>query len=274
MKNLAYLLIFIVLSGGVFFYLYQKGNPFDVLLLPSQLPQKRPVNMVIEVGHGGGMLPVSKGLYISKDSCYQKRRAYQVKNKTYFKLTPQELDQLYQVFVANKFDCIKTYHTQTHDRGGTSVYLRINRKTYQVHNSGNTYIKKSSQSRFSKVVTTIKAMAATKLHPLKQGFEIQLSPEITRLVEAGYISSHTADINKGFNKEDSITSKQPFQILPGNHRFQLSFNTKDTLANGKKYLGQYFQLVVDQSIKGIKVFMAPTQDSTKNISGLTFQYLR
>lgn len=274
MKNLTYLLIFIVLSGGALFYFSQKNNLPDALLLPSKLPTKRPTNMIIEVGHGGGMLPVSKGLYISKDSCYQKRWAYQVENKTYFKLTNQELDELYQAFVTNKFDRIKTRHIQTHDRGGTSVYLRINRKTYQVHNSGNTYVKKSSQGRFGKVVTAVKAMATTKLQPLKQGFEIQLSPEIIRLVEAGHIGSHTADINKGFNKGDSIATKQPFQILPGNHHFQLSFSTKNTLVNGKKYLGQRFQLVVDQSVKGISVFLAPKQDSTKNTSGLTFQYLR
>ena len=158
MKTHHLIIALLVATIGIVFYLSQKGLLPNNPLASSSLPQKRPQGMVIEMHNGGGMLPISKGVYISADSCYQQNQAYRTKNKTYFKLSAKELDQLYQTFVHNKFDLIKTQHSQTHDRGGTSIYLRINRKTYQIHNSGSTYIRKSSQSNFSNVANSLKSI--------------------------------------------------------------------------------------------------------------------
>lgn len=267
MKTLLSLLVLVVLSGGIY-YFYQKGDITDAMLTISELPKDRPDNMVIEIGNGGGMLPISKGIYISKDSCYQSRWAYEAKNKTYFKLSASELDQLYKVFVDNKFDGIKTRHIQAPDRGGTSVYLRINRKTYQIHNSGGTFVKKSSAGAFKEVVSTVKNMVASKITPLKQGFTIWFYAPVRHLIASGHVGSATADISQGFKKEDALPDSLHYQILRGSHRFRLSFTTKDTLANGKTHLGGTFLLDIDANTKGIKVV------TTEEAHELSFDYIK
>ncbi|OJJ19552.1 hypothetical protein BKI52_22355 [marine bacterium AO1-C] len=267
MKIHHYAILLFIAAIAVLFYLSQKGILPDNPLAVSKLPKKRPKGMVIEMGNGGGMLPISKGVYISEDSCYQRNWAYRVENKTYFKLSNQELDQLYQTFVDNKFDRIRTLHSQTHDRGGTSVYLRINRKTYQVHNAGSTYIRKGSQSNFGEVVSNIKKIVAAKISPLLQDFSIQLNQEVIDLSLSGHISSPTANISKGFKQGDNIPNNITLKFLPGKHHLRISFTTKDTLTNGKKYLGGAFELNINPSTKGIRVL----RDSS---SVLKFEYFQ
>ena len=152
MKNTTYIIAFLIIAVVVIFFLNKKGLLPDNPLQISELPTKRPSDMIIEVSKGGGMLPISKSLYISKDSCYQRHWAYRVENKTYFTLSDAELDELYKAFVDNKFDLLKTYHSQTYDRGGTSVYLRINRKTYKINDSGGTYLRKYSLDNFKNIL--------------------------------------------------------------------------------------------------------------------------
>lgn len=255
------ILVFVVLMGAGLYYFYQKGDITDPMISLSALPHKRPARTIIEVSHQGGMQPVSKHLYIGSDSCYQRHWAYQTKNKTYFKLSPTELDQLYAVFVNNKFDKLKTREVRTYDRGGVSVYLRLGSKNYQIHDSGSTYIKKSSLDAFKNVLNAINALVARKLEPLKQAFEVQIDSNIIKLSHSGYLGSNTAELSQGFDKKQGIPASLSFKILPGNHQFQVSFTTKDPLPNGKKYLSGDIQFTVNPETKGLMINMPPAADS-------------
>jgi len=267
MKVHHFVILLLVAAVGIIFFLSQKDLLPNNPLVSSKLPSKRPQGMVIEMYNGGGMLPISKGMYISADSCYQRNQAYSTENKTYFKLSSQELDQLYQSFVSNKFDLIKTQHSKTHDRGGTSVYLRINLKTYQIHNSGSTFIRKGSQSNFSNVVNTLKKTVNAKIAPLLQDIRVQITQKIINLSQSAYVSSETANISQGFKKGENIPAQLSFKFTPGKHQLRMSFTTKDTLANGKKYLAGNFQLEINQSTKGLLI----SQDSSHV---LKFEYLK
>ena len=267
MKNTTYIIAFLIIAVVVIFFLNKKGLLPDNPLQISELPTKRPSDMIIEVSKGGGMLPISKSLYISKDSCYQRHWAYRVENKTYFTLSDAELDELYKAFVDNKFDLLKTYHSQTYDRGGTSVYLRINRKTYKINDSGGTYLRKYSLDNFKNILNKVYNLVATKTTALKQDFDIHLEQSIIDLSISGHISSSTADYSKGFKKGETFVNKVSLKLVPGKHHFRISFTTKDTLPNGKTYLGEAFKLDIDKTTKGINI----SQDSSNT---LKFEYIR
>lgn len=254
-------LVLVTIVGYTLYYFYQQGDITDPMISLSDLPKKRPVKTIIEVGTQGGMLPVSHKLYMAQDSCYQKHWAYQTKNKTYFKLTNTEFDQLYAVFVKNKFDKLKTKEVRTYDRGGVSVYLRLGNKTYQIHDSGGTYIKASSREAFKNVLAAIRALANKKLTPLKKTLEVKIDSSIVKLSQAGYLNSYTATINQGFDKKQAIPALSSFKILPGNHQFRVSFTTKEPLPNGKKYLSGDIQFNMTPSLKGMRIAMPPVIDS-------------
>jgi hypothetical protein len=254
-------LVLVTIIGYTLYYFYQKGDITDPMISLSALPEKRPAKTIIEVGTQGGMLPVSHKLYIAQDSCYQRHWAYQTKNKTYFKLTPAEFDQLYAVFVKNKFDKLTTKEIRTYDRGGVSVYLRLGNKTYQIHDSGSTYIKASSREAFKSILAAVRALATKKLAPLKKKLEVKIDSSIVKLSQAAYLNSYTAAINQSFDKKQVIPALLPFKILPGNHQLRVSFTTKEPLPNGKKYLSGDIQFNMSPRLKGIRIAMPPVIDS-------------
>ena len=61
----------------------------------GQLPKKMPDDFTVEVYDGGGMLPISSRIYISKDSSYSSYHYYEAENKTYFSplLSGKEIDE-------------------------------------------------------------------------------------------------------------------------------------------------------------------------------------
>ncbi|EAY26155.1 hypothetical protein [Microscilla marina] len=258
------ILLFVILAGGVLYYFYQQGAIPTTLMSVSKLPKKRPENLVIEVSKQGGMLPISKGIYISKDSCYQKHRAYQTENKTYFTLNASELDQIYATFVNNKFDRLKTRNIRTHDRGGVSIFLRINRATYKIHDSGSTYINKGSKAAFSHILSSIKSLVANKLAPLKQAFEVKIDSSIAQVSQSGYLGSHTADISHGFQKNQPIPGSLSFRLLPGKHLLRINFTTRSALPNSKNYLSGDLKFTVTSDTKGVMVKMPAPKDSPSN----------
>ncbi|WP_299464853.1 hypothetical protein [uncultured Microscilla sp.] len=258
------ILLFVIIAGGVFYYFYHQGAIPTTLVSVSKLPKKRPENLVIEVSKQGGMLPVSKSIYISQDSSYQKHRAYQTENKTYFTLNASELDQIYATFVNNKFDKLKTHNIRTHDRGGVSIFLRINRTTYKIHDSGSTYIHKGSKAAFSNILSSIKSLVNKKLTPLKQDFEVKIDSNITQLSKSGYLGSHTAGISHGFQKNQPIPGSLSFRLLPGKHLLRINFTTKAALPNGKNYLAGDLTFTVTSDTKGVMVKMPAPKDSLNN----------
>ena len=110
-------------------------------------------------------------------------------------------------------------------------------------------------------------MVATKTTALKQDFDIHLEQSIIDLSISGHISSSTADYSKGFKKGETFVNKVSLKLVPGKHHFRISFTTKDTLPNGKTYLGEAFKLDIDKTTKGINI----SQDSSNT---LKFEYIR
>ncbi len=122
----------------------------------SKLPPSRTTSFSVRLTDDGGMLPVSNQIFISSKFCSLKSSYQQIDNEQTFELPDAVMDSLYQIIYQNKFDCIKTISRKVHDRGGTSIELKINDLTARVSNAGMSFVQSDWTKQYGNVQQAIK----------------------------------------------------------------------------------------------------------------------
>lgn len=140
----------------------------------SPLPDKRPDDLHFSWSQSGGMMYYSENIFISKDSCYYKINDGGAITRVDFRMTADELDKLYSVFLENSFDEIESYEEKVYDRGGESISLSWKPgKHINVSNSGMTFIEDSWKKEWSACSNAIEKIAAEQMDAQKKPYEIK-----------------------------------------------------------------------------------------------------
>lgn len=219
----------------------------------SKLPAKLPEKFNIRFYDGGGMLPQSDEIYISKDSCYLEYFYNQARNKIYFSLTQEELEQLYQVFVKNQFHKIKAdEEKEVYDRGGTHLSLMIDNQYIDKSDSGLSFIQANWKQAYGQCVSAVRQIATQKTAALKKDIKIQLDSSIS---ESGHIVSlQIADSQFNYYSEvQGIQTQMTVSLYPGQHSLGINLigNTEPSYQR-KSIASSFFIFEVKESTKGIK----------------------
>jgi hypothetical protein len=196
----------------------------------SKLPSQRPKDLKIEWYEGGGMLPQSESLFISKDSSYIEYFYSQARNKVYFQVNENELDNLYKQLIDNQLDRIKTEDKGTvYDRGGENITLTFNgyKNRIAVGSSGGIFIAKNWVEKYNNCLQAISDLKNKKINALKIPFNIVLDNSI---IDSGkLIHIQIADTQYNYSSEkEGLKGKISLNILSGEHNLviHLTENTE------------------------------------------------
>lgn len=121
----------------------------------SHLPLTRPAIFEVRYNGNSGMIPYAHTIRISAEqsnyTIYKEGFNVQVE----FDLSSDELDQVYQTLRNNRIDRIWTYTEEVLDRGGGAVQVQAGLATYQVSNSGSSFIMSPWQTNYDNAVGAI-----------------------------------------------------------------------------------------------------------------------
>ena len=184
----------------------------------ESLPDKRPDDLVLELRNSGGMLPESDHYYISKDSAFHESWTHSFTNRYVFQPDPQKLDDLYEMLKKNDALNIKSIDGgEVYDRGGASVWIRFDKKNFNISNSGNMFIDKGWQQQWRNVSSGILSFIGAGLDGRQQPVTLELEysdslPSIRYLhIDAGRYDFAV------YNRSDTTTrpTTNTVQIHPG-----------------------------------------------------------
>jgi hypothetical protein len=211
------------------------------------LPDKRPEKLVIEYHLSGGMRYYSEALYLSEDSSYYTVNDGGAISRVNFKITPQDFDNLYKIFVENKFDRIGTFEEKVYDRGGNTIFLRWdNGKMASVSNSGMTFVKDKWLNEWSLCLDAVEKIARDESAKQQKDYELRFDKSLFGNPINVYVNDKQVISNKDLTYLSSGNEVyiDKIKLIPGKHRISISFD--------KKY--DNIQLDADSS-KGIFIFM-------------------
>lgn len=226
MKSKSFITVFVfsvmVIATG---FVCAKSNHKD----NSPLPESRPSDISFRYHVNGGMMYYYENLYISADSCYYEVNDGGAISKTYFKLTGEQLDKLYDVFVENDFDRITTYEEKVYDRGGENISLGWDkRKSYSISNSGMSFIDKSWHSEWNKCEEAFLKTIKDEIPKHKKDYEIRLDKSLfdkeiyLQLNRETVIPKSTLMSENGMDEYIS----RIVRVSPGKHRLSLNIGKK------------------------------------------------
>ena len=205
------------------------------------LPLTIPMDLEIYYSESGGMFPIQYTIFISADSCFFKKSGLDFSYGFNFKLSDQELKDMYNVFRSVEFDLINDSCELIYDVGGDYLTLKWDSIIISKHSNGfmvdpeSGRLLDSCQTAIFKMVADIKSQYAKKI-------EVQLdSGTLSRL--------NTIQVD---NKEIWLESNERKQILvtkyiycfPGDHIINA-----DLYSNANTYSMQFNS----DSINNIKV---------------------
>lgn len=124
------------------------------------------------------MLPRSTSVRIAASGCVYESDVDMSKNKTHFKLSPAELDKLYEVVRKNDFDHIQTRSEQVNDRGGTTITVTYGKTRHQVSNSGMSFVEKSWRKQWHAVLHAIDTATERALEPKRISVAFAFDPAL------------------------------------------------------------------------------------------------
>lgn len=129
---------------------------------------------------GGGMLDLRTEIFISNDSCSWSYRKNGREKHIPFQLSEKELNQLYGLFVKNKFHLIKSRSEgEIYDRGGVEISLNVDGTSYRQNNSGSYFIEDEWKQNWENVSTAITSLTNRKLDEKKFPCHVLIDPSIS-----------------------------------------------------------------------------------------------
>jgi len=191
------------------------------------LPDSRPEKLVIEYHLNGGMRYYSEALYICEDSSYYTINDGGAISRINFIMNANELNELYKVFLENKFDKIKTYEEKVYDRGGSSVYIQWEKTRFvSVSNSGMSFIDKNWQEEWSSCMNALDKIIKHQADLQKKDYEIKFDKSFFGKTVYSGINTEQIIPNSTLMAEhdyDTHISKS-VKLIPGKHRLYLNWD--------------------------------------------------
>lgn len=211
----------------------------------SKLPEN-PEKIVIEWSEGGGMLPEGENIYLSPDSSYWNRWRRDYDQRVYFESSPDELNELYEVFKQNKFDRIKLIEErEVYDRGGTNINLQADKEFFSKNNSGLTFIDDNWYEEYNAVSEAIYSFAMRKTENSKIPLRIEFDPSLITPSRQVAISLNGYMIFDS-EKNQNLTVLDTL-VYPAENEFEVNLFNKDSL----NYYGSPAYLSGFRSIEAI-----------------------
>lgn len=190
----------------------------------DKLPSTRPDKLQISYSVSGGMMNYSERCFISADSCWYKYHYGEADSKINFKLTNEELDNLYKVFVDNKFYKISTREEMVYDRGGTSMSVNwADGKRASVSNSGMSFVDKSWSSEWNACGNAIEKIIKEQKEKNSNDFIIHLDSSMYN--NEVYVQlNFDALFPKAnlFSKDNSPSVPVKTKLMPGSHSLSVT----------------------------------------------------
>ncbi len=166
----------------------------------SKLPVKPAQNLKIEYSYGGGMANQGEGMVLTRHKCTYGRHYGKIKNTINFNLSGSQLENLYQVFRANKFDRIKVDEGITiHDKAGATIYLGMGRESYGLGTSG-TRIADGWQEEWRNVLDSLQKVRDQAIAKNSISLQTNIEPSLTGWHLSVY--AHDKQIFHGLVKKD------------------------------------------------------------------------
>jgi len=198
------------------------SDPADANVTTSQkgsLPEKRPPHTVFSLKTGGGMRNISSHIQFSDTASFISLNYFEAENTLMLKVSQEELDQLYQVFLKQRFHKIKTFESQTFDRGGVNISLSMGEDYMHIADGGSTYIKDGYQDNFDAITKAINELAAQKMEAFKHSFVVEFDKSITDSGKYLYLEVDSG--TQYYTEEDGPQSQQELYLFEGRHYFNV-----------------------------------------------------
>lgn len=218
------------------------GESGGSILSGSALPEN-PDKISIQWSDGGGMLPEGENIYISEDSSYWSLWRLDYEQKIYFTTSSEEINQLYEVFLENDFDKIKLIEEQeVYDRGGTSIWLNADGKSFNKNNSGMTFVHENSWEEYDAVSKAIYSFAKQKTESNKIPVKVKLSDSLLKSNYLIYINVNNWTI---YNSDrDSALTEKDTMLYAAPNGFDVMLYRKDSLDHyGNEAFLKSFQFI-------------------------------
>lgn len=207
-------------------------------LQKSELPKEMPENTEMSFSENGGMSPYSKTIKIKDlDLTVEESSAKNKKNVWTAKITKVEKNELYQIFVENKFDLIKNEEnkTITYDAGSEGVFIKAGDKFYNVSYGANAPLSYANLERYKTV--------ANAINELEAKYQNQSKAPSTKYSVIKYDSSNHKWIFK-FSTPAELKTEDLAQIENLTVRAIAEYNQKQPADRQIKNLSEYkFQYV-------------------------------
>ena len=213
----------------------------------NKLP-KNPDKLVIRWSESGGMLPVSKSIYISNDSASWEYWRYKGETIISWEPTEKELDDLYQTFVKHNFDKLESYSEgEVYDRGGVSMDFTVDDQSFNASNSGMSFIKDKWKNDWSVINSAVKSYAQSKVNQQLINKDILIDESIKNAPFEVLLRVNENEIY-GPNS-DTVSGRLKQSFYPGQNQIEITQFYRDSVDkyNGKvsESTNMYFQIVSD-----------------------------
>jgi len=211
---------------GICYSCSNGGNITDGQETSSDLPET-PAKFVINWSEGGGMLNRSEHIYISYDSAAWVFDRYNQETVINWNPDKKVINDLYGILKANKVDKIKSVSEgQVYDRGGITMDINIDDKSYRLDNSGSNFIMDKWKSNYATINNAVIDYAMKEVENKKIAIDISL---LDGLFKSGYYINMDLNEQRVIDYEkDSTSSTVSVKAFPGINQFNLQLMYKDS----------------------------------------------
>jgi hypothetical protein len=182
----------------------------------SRLPATRPADFALTVAFGEGMtargwqldISAAGGALVEMDNANTDRGTFPV--------SAADLDALYATCRAQRVDAIRTHEEEVSDRGGTSLHITADGRSFQISDSGMSFVAEADRPRFAAIVEAAQALASKGRLPVAIAFDPSLAGHDLQILRTGQLEF------LGVVAADQTAS---LTLLAGEHELVLHSNT-------------------------------------------------
>ncbi len=220
---------------------------------------KNPKEIIINWFYDAGMLNENKRIFISNDSCYYLSSKNGLEQKIDFILDDDELLKLYDVFLTQKFDKIRTFNDDgIYDRGGTSINITANKiNSFSISNSGQTFVSIGYIDNYNVVESSILNVVEKKTEKQKVEVQIDLDTSISNYKDNIQLFIN-GELKYDKDKNDSFNLIS-LNLFSMNNKIEVYF-LKPSQNNSYPKLDKHYELIVDELEENGKIILKIVND--------------
>lgn len=217
----------------------------------NALPKEMPADFYLEFHRGGGMRPDYSDYYFSNGLSFVKERRGRKEEILCFRVDSESLKNLYSSLLKHRFDQIETRKETIYDRGGESIQVGADRKTYNKSDSGMTLIQPYWKSNWKNILEDIQK---TKLLSVGDSPKIRFSLTWKNFQEplSLNIGSGNRTLSYQYHVQRSRFDEIEFYFLPGKYKLQLEFHEDKA-----KFYNYEVELELERDSKEVSILCDP-----------------